>query len=218
VNKTSAKPTQFSFLETQHVLIADDHSFVRDLVSNFLLAEGALSAETAADFDETKALVKQKNFDILLLDYQMPGITGIAAIQELRTLSPETKILIFSGNINEATVSEALSMGAVGYIPKTMPAKTIISILSLVQDGQQFLPASFLQYQDRRAKVKQSLSAVETETLRKVATGATNKEIARDLNITETTVKMHLRVICQKLDVKNRTQAALLAHNYTLVD
>ncbi len=218
MNKTSAKPTQFSFLETQHVLIADDHSFVRDLVSNFLLAEGALSAETAADFDETKALIKQKNFDILLLDYQMPGITGIAAIQELRTLSPETKILIFSGNINEATVSEALSMGAVGYIPKTMPAKTIISILSLVQDGQQFLPASFLQYQDRRAKVKQSLSAVETETLRKVATGATNKEIARDLNITETTVKMHLRVICQKLDVKNRTQAALLAHNYTLVD
>lgn len=218
MTKTSAKPTQFSFLETQHILIADDHSFVCDLVSGFLLAEGALTADTAADFDETKALIEQKDFDILLLDYQMPGITGIAAIEELRQLSPETKILIFSGNINEATVSEALSMGAVGYIPKTMPAKTIISILSLVQDGQKFLPASFLQYQDRRTKAKQSLSAVETATLRKVATGATNKEIARDLNITETTVKMHLRVICQKLNVKNRTQAALVAHNYTLVE
>lgn len=218
MTETSAKPTQFSFLETQHILIADDHSFVRDLVSGFLLAEGALTADTAADFDETKALIEQKDFDILLLDYQMPGITGIAAIEELRQLSPETKILIFSGNINEATVSEALSMGAVGYIPKTMPAKTIISILSLVQDGQKFLPASFLQYQDRRTKAKQSLSAVETATLRKVATGATNKEIARDLNITETTVKMHLRVICQKLNVKNRTQAALVAHNYTLVE
>jgi DNA-binding NarL/FixJ family response regulator len=188
------------------------------MISTLLQSDGAFSVDTAPDFDQARRALEQRKFDILLLDYRMPGMTGILAIKELRECFPDTKILIFSGNICETLVAEALSLGAAGYLPKTMPANTIISILNLVNVGQRFLPASFQQYEADRNQVTETLSAVETEALIKVAQGATNKEIARDMDMTEVTVKMHLRSIYHKLKVKNRTQAALVARRYNMVE
>ena len=202
---------------TLSVLIADDHTLVRDMTSTLLMSGGEFEVETVADFAQAQEALSRRKFNILLLDYRMPGMTGIAAIKELHETAPDTKILIFSGNISESLVSEALTLGAVGYIPKTMPANTLISILNLVQAGQPFLPASFQQYESERSQATKALSPIETEALLRVAEGATNKEIARDLNISEVTVKMHLRSIYHKLNVKNRTQAALAARRYNMV-
>ena len=180
-------------------------------------SSGEFQVEAAIDLESTKQAMLKMHFDILLLDYVMPGMHGVDEIDRLLDIDPNTKIVIFSGNIPEILVAAALRKGAAGYIPKSVPANTLFGILSVINSGEVFLPASFKHFEAEQARIGEKLTLMENEVLSRIAIGLSNKEIARELNVTDGNVKMHVRAIFEKLNVKNRTQAALEAHRLSIV-
>lgn len=199
------------------VLIADDHYLVTDALSVFLGAEPNITVESAHTFEEAKEKVRTGNFDIALIDYRMPGVSDTSFVKELTAENPKTKILAFSGSIPDSLAMQIIDAGASGYIPKSMPARSIINIFGLVKSGQTFVPASLMKFANEKQKRIENLSELEYQIIEMVAVGSVNKEIARELDMPETSVKMHVRSIFSKLGVRNRTEAAIKARHYGIV-
>jgi DNA-binding NarL/FixJ family response regulator len=201
------------------VLIADDHQLVRDIISSFVSAQPDFLVSTAKNYQDAYTMLHEsETFDVVLLDVQMPGMTGIHCLEVLFSEFSDSSFVIFSGVASEHFVQEALEAGAKGYIPKTLPLKSLLNTIRLIASGEQFVPLSFLT-RDRREDVdaKFSLSKSELRVLRMVCVGMSNKEIARETELTEIIIKMHMRGICKRLDAKNRTQAAVIALREKLI-
>ena len=199
------------------VLIADDHYLVTDALSVLLGAEPNITVETAHTFEEAKEKIRAGDFDIAMIDYRMPGVSDTSFVKELIAENPKTKILAFSGAIPDSLAMQIIEAGASGYIPKSMPAQSIINILGLVKSGQSFIPASLMTFANEKKRTVANLSKLEYQITEMVATGAVNKEIARELDLPETSVKMHVRSIFSKLGVRNRTEAAIKARQFGIV-
>lgn len=201
------------YLEQTSVLIADDHQLVRDLLYVYISSQEEFSATVASSYDSTlEALETGQRFDIVLLDAQMPGMDGIVSIEKIIKQYPEPAVVIFSGTASSEYVHEALVVGARGYIPKTLPFKSLASALKLIASGEVFVPSAFSRTNlAQNQAMRFDLSENELTVLRKVRAGWSNKEIARHMVVSEVTVKMHMRAICLKLGAKNRTQAAVIA-------
>ncbi|MCP9482657.1 response regulator transcription factor [Shimia sp. CNT1-13L.2] len=196
------------------VLLADDHYLITDILSAFLEAESNISVDAAHTLEEAKEKLRAGKHDIALIDYRMPGVTDTSFVGELAKESPNTKILVFSGAIPDWLAMQIVEAGASGYIPKSMSAQSIVNIICLVKSGQSFIPASLMQFANKKQRSVESLSTLEYQITKMIATGAVNKEIARELNLSDTTVKMHVRSIFSKLDVRNRTEAAIKARHF----
>ena len=195
------------------VLIADDHQLIRDMISSFLSAQPGFSVSVAESYqDAYRVLHESEPFDVVLLDVQMQGMDGIRNVEVLVREFSGSSIVIFSGVASDQFVQDALKAGAKGYIPKTLPFKSLLNAIRLVASGESFVPSSFLT-KDRSEDVaaKFSLSESELSVLRMVCAGMANKEIAREMETTEVLIKMHMRGICKRLGAKNRTQAAVIA-------
>lgn len=196
-----------------NVLIADDHQLVRDMISLFLSAQPGFSVSVAESYQDVYTVLhKSEPFDVVMLDVQMQGMDGIRNVEVLVREFSGSSIVIFSGVASDQFVQDALKVGAKGYIPKTLPFKSLLNAIRLVASGESFVPSSFLT-KDRSEDVaaKFSLSESELSVLRMVCAGMANKEIAREMETTEVLIKMHMRGICKRLDAKNRTQAAVIA-------
>ena len=195
------------------VLIADDHQLVRDMIGAFIEAQPDFDITPVPSYDDALAILEGgKSFDVVLLDVNMPGMKGLECIETLVQKFPKTSIVIFSGIASDAYVKDALDVGARGYIPKTLPFKSLLNTIRLVASGEVFVPSSFLSAAAETGdEVNFGMSANELRVLRKVCAGLSNKEIARDMEMTEVTIKMHMRGICSKMGAKNRTQAAVIA-------
>lgn len=207
---TSFDPTDTTSIR---VLIADDHQLIRDMVGAFLLAQKNFSVMHADSYDNVSiVLLENDPFDVVLLDVQMPGMDGIRCIEKLVTEFPHTSFVVFSGSASNLYVQEALKVGAKGYIPKTIPFKSLLNTIMLVASGEIFVPSTFV-VNDRpeSSACKFDISEIELRVLRMVCAGMANKEIAREMGKTEVLIKMHMRGICKKLGAKNRTQAAIIA-------
>jgi DNA-binding NarL/FixJ family response regulator len=204
--------------EVLSVLVADDHDIVRDAVAHVISNELAVEVMTAKDKETVlQAIVESGPFSVLLLDIAMPGMASTSSVEEIVKANAPGAVVVFSGLVDEVFVRQAIMNGARGYIPKTLPLKSLCSTLKLIASGQIFVPFSPVEHASLDRKTPR-LSDKELSVLRLLVKGQTNKEIARALDSTEVRIKMHLRSICSRLNAKNRTQAALIAEQTGLVD
>ena len=192
------------------VLIADDHDLVRDTLAAYLQAEGIEHVYTAPDLDRALVMYDQMApFDLIFLDLNMPGMNGLDGLARMKALAGETPVAILSGNATPDIVQQAIAEGAAGFVPKTLPSRSIVSATTMMASGEVFVPFSIMTQQ--ADSVAARLSAREQSVLRGICEGKSNKEIARDMDLQEVTIKLHVKTLCRKLEARNRTHAAMIA-------
>ena len=198
---------------TVSVLIADDHDLVRDALAQALASDKRFSVTTADSYMAALAEIsKLGKVDVLLLDIVMPGMNGLKSIEDFVKVNADGAVVVFSGNIAPDFITQALALGARGFIPKTLPLKSLATAIHLIASGQIFVP--FVAYsppKEPEIEDLERLSLKELRILNHVSDGLTNKEIAWKVDVAEVTVKMHMRSICTKLKAKNRAHAAIIA-------
>jgi DNA-binding NarL/FixJ family response regulator len=197
------------------VLIADDHAVVRDGLAALLAkADGIEIVGTAADGAEAIALARSADADVVLMDLSMPNVDGVAATRALVAENPDARVVILTTFADQAKILDALNAGAAGYLLKdASPDEIVQAIRTVVTGGAPLDPKAARVLLDARnaAAPARELSAREREVLDLLATGLANKQIARQLGISDRTVKAHLTRIFQQIGVTDRTQAALWA-------
>lgn len=197
------------------ILIADDHDLLRDTLSSYLQAEGDFEVVLASDLDGALAVIASSGpFDIVVLDFSMPGMQGFEGLEAVLAVSDGRPVALMSGTAPSGVGQRALMLGAAGFMPKTMPARSLINAIRFMASGEQFLPleqgrGSFRN--ENASPFDERLTPREREVLKCLCLGLSNKEIARDLSLSEPTVKLHVKMVCRKLEARNRTHAAMLA-------
>ena len=197
-----------------NILLADDHDLVRDTIAAYLETVEDFKVLTAANLSEALELMRGLDaIDLLILDYNMPGMNGLEGLDRARAAYPACKVALMSGVANRDVANSAMARGANGFIPKSLTAASLVNAIRFVLSGEKFLPFDFGAVPDEAKAVGEfsKLSARELQTLEQLCIGLSNKEIARNLDIQEVTVKLHVKNLLAKLGVSNRTQAALLA-------
>lgn len=197
------------------ILIADDHDLLRDALASYFKAEGDFEVSLAPDLESALALIGDSNpFDIVVLDFSMPGMNGFNGLERAIAVSGKRPVALMSGTAPAGVGERALGLGAAGFLPKTMPARSLINAIRFMAAGEHFLPVD----QGRSAHDSQDagpfdqrLTPRETQVLKSLCMGLSNKEIGRDLSLSEPTVKLHVKMVCRKLEARNRTHAAMLA-------
>jgi DNA-binding NarL/FixJ family response regulator len=204
---------------TIRVLLADDHPVVREGLRGFLeLQEGVEVVAEAADGAAAVEQARAQRPDVALVDLVMPVLDGLGAIAGIREASPATRVVVLTSFAEDERVVAALHAGAAGYLLKDAHPKELVQAIRAAHAGQAPLaPAvtAAVVAEARHAPPPPSASAAlterELEVLRLLARGLSNKLIARELVVSEKTVKTHVSSILAKLGVRDRTQAALLA-------
>lgn len=199
--------------EQVRILIADDHQMVVDAIARLLERTGEFVTHAVGTLNDAILELGRAEYDLVMLDVRMPGITGLSSLEKLMAKAGDTKIVLFSGEADRRFVLGAVEMGVRGLIPKTMPLKALVSVIGLILSGQVFLPA------DVPAETPKSevLTLQEKKILNLVADGQTNKQIALQINSNEVNVKMYMRIICKKLDAKNRAHATMIARSLAII-
>ena len=213
------KMTDSNTTQRMSVLIADDHQLIREMVEMYLKSQPDITVSLADNLASTlEACEEAGGFDVVMLDLAMPGMAGLAGVEKVIAANGKKPVVLFSGNASRDTVNQAINLGAKGYNPKTLPAKSLTNAIRFVAAGEVFLPMSYLMDDDPTPEQQGwNLSAQETRVLKKLCEGKTNKEIAREMELSEVTIKMYMRSICSRLGAKNRTHAAMIANQHSLV-
>jgi DNA-binding NarL/FixJ family response regulator len=196
------------------ILIVDDHPVVRDGLMGML--SGRPDLEIAGEASDGQQAVEQSARlcpQVILMDLRMPVLDGVEAITRIRARQPEVHVLVLTTYDTDADILRAIEAGATGYILKDAPREDLYRAILATAQGQTYLsPTVASRLMDQlRAPAETALSPREVEVLEWVARGASNKEIARHLHLSEATVKSHLLHIFTKLGVNDRTQAVILA-------
>ena len=197
------------------VLVADDHAMVREGMAEMLsLNDDIEVVAQARDGREAVALAKRENPDVVILDVEMPVMGAQATLRRLQELSPPPKVVIVTVFAERRLVSELLGLGASAFLSKSASSQDLIStVLSVARasqhggDGDTVSVTIPREDFDALELAQSELSQRETEILRLVARGTSNREVARNLHISETTVKRHLANVYAKLGVHTRGEA-----------
>ncbi|MDQ3507140.1 MAG: response regulator transcription factor [Actinomycetota bacterium] len=199
---------------TVKILIADDHPVVRMGIRGMLDGEPDFEVVGEAENGgEAVEMVAKLRPDVVLMDLRMPNMDGVAATEKITKDHPETRILVLTTYESDADILRAIETGATGYLLKDTPKEDLFAAIRTVAKGESpFAPAVASRLMRRmRSPEEEALSAREIEVLNLVAEGASNKRIAKELWIGETTVKSHLLHIYEKLGVADRTAAVTMA-------
>ena len=212
------------------VLLVDDQSLFREGLRTLLSVQADIEVVAeAGNGEEALRQATQTRPDVVLMDLQMPVLDGVAATRRLRAELPESRVIVLTTFDNDEYVFEGLRAGAVGYLLKDAPSEKLVEAIRAAARGESFLQpsvaakviAEFARMSEqapiRPQPLVEPLSDRELEILRLIATGASNKEIASLLFIAEGTVKNHITNILGKLEVRDRTQAALKAKELRLI-
>lgn len=206
---------------TIRILLVDDHSVVRQGLRMFLGLDPDLEVVgEASNGAEGIELVRQLQPDVVLMDLLMPVMDGITAIQQLRKEFPDVEVIALTSILEDDKVVGAVRAGAIGYLLKDTQADELCRAIKAAADGQvQLSPqaAARLMREIKAPDRPEKLTERETDVLRLLALGRSNKEIASELVIGEKTVKTHVSNILMKLGLSSRTQAALHAVRIGLV-
>ena len=193
------------------ILVADDHPLMRDGIAALLASQADLVVVAlAADGYDAVAQFRDLRPDLCLLDLQMPGIDGVAAIVALRRIDPAARIIVLTTFGGDARVSAALRAGAAAYLLKDVLGAELVATIRAVCAGQQVIAPALKRELEAHA-VSDVLSSRELDVLRLAACGRSNRAIGTALAITETTVKTHMSTILAKLGASDRTHAVAIA-------
>ncbi|GAA5083064.1 DNA-binding NarL/FixJ family response regulator [Thermocatellispora tengchongensis] len=216
------------------VLVVDDQRLIRESIASLLdIQPGIAVAGTAGDGREAVERALELDPDVVLMDVRMPGMDGVEAVAVLRERAPRCRVVMLTTFDDEEYVVRALRAGAAGYLLKDLPARELAAAVRLAHAGvAQFDPAATARLAAALARPAPAtattpptataspdgvLTAREAEVLRLVAGGATNREIAARLHLSEGTVKNHISRILTRLDLRDRTQAAVYARDRGLI-
>lgn len=199
------------------VLIADDHPMVRDALGRTVLALVPMAQiSEAQNFSQVQARLAERP-DLLLLDIHMPGMCGVDGVRRLRQSHPLQRIVVASGDDDPQVIRQVLALGVAGFLPKADNANALMQALRLVLAGGTYLPAYALgDFRPGQAPPKADASGLtprQRQVLLLLMQGEPNKLIARALGLTEGTVKIHVAAILRTLQVRNRTEAVVVARN-----
>ncbi len=199
-------------------LIIDDHPLFREALQSAIgLAFSDADSLEARSIDEAlKALADNPVFDLALLDLNMPGTRGFEGLLELRTQYPRLPVVVVSGHEEARIISEALSYGVAGFIPKSAKKADLAAAITAVMSGEIYVPAGYDAPQNGHDNSKSellskiaSLTPQQLRVLQMLKQGLLNKQIAYELKVGETTIKAHVSEILRKLNVFSRTQAVI---------
>ena len=197
------------------ILIADDHDLLGETLSMFLASEGRIDTALASTLDDALDIIQgEKKFDLIMLDYSMPGMAGLNGLKRAMEASGGSPVALMSGIASRSVAEEALAFGAAGFVPKTLAAKTLVNVVRFMAMGEKYAPIDFMTADDPTVvpnPLAQKLSRRELQVLEGLSKGKSNKEIARDLDLQEPTIKLHVKTLYRKIGAANRTQAALIA-------
>jgi len=201
------------------ILLVDDHELFRDGLKLVVqqISDDVDIRECGNCAEAYRIIREDEGFDLILLDVDLPGISGMEGLEEFRKLDPCAPIVFLSGSDDSQMIRRALDMGVMGYIPKTLGSEIIIQALQLVLKGGRYIPDSVLSPTEPPFRTETVLTGRQKEILALLSRGKANKEIARILDITDNTVRVHISAIFQALKVNNRTEAALAALKQGLV-
>lgn len=211
------------------ILIADDHPLFREAIKSIVCEKfpGSNIFETASLHDAVDIVDQNPDIDLILLDLDMPGMDGLNGIVKLRNSHPEIPLGIISAEEDKSIVLQTIAYGAVGFITKSSVRENITLAISQILDGQVYMPADIIRNNEVSAapatktpasveptlKNTAYLTRKQLQVFQRMAKGESNKQIAYEMHIAETTVKAHVSAILHKLNVKNRIQAVLCASN-----
>ncbi len=209
------------------ILLADDHTLVRENLRDFLhgLAPDVVVLE-AATFPEAETIAsRHARLDLIILDLLMPGMDGLAGLRQMLKLKPKVPVVILSGSTRQRDIVGAIEMGAKGFVPKTISGKAMLNALRMILAGETYVPSAVLRAAAENDRdglrgdlvggaedgLAQKLTRRQQQVLDLLVMGHTNKRIAKELDLKEITVKIHLQSVFRKFGVSNRTQAVALA-------
>ena len=206
------------------IALADDHPIVRAALRAALASLGSDTRFLeASDAASTLAMVRSEpDIDLLLMDLHMPGVEGTATVRAIRERVPQLPVAVVSADEDATMVAELLRLGVCGFIPKSDSANVIVSAVRLILAGGTYVPPRLVNAARRDLPTAASggdddrlgLTGRQFDVLRLLGQGMSNKLIARELGITEGTVKAHLLAVFRVLNVRNRTAAAMAAQRY----
>ena len=206
---------------TIHVLIVDDHAVVRQGLKMFLMLDKELEiVGEAADGQEALIQARLLRPDVVIMDLIMPVVDGITAIKNIRSELPAIEVIALTTFLEDPLVVNAIKAGAIGYLLKDVQANDLCQAIKAAAAGQVQLSSQVtarLMHEIRMPDNPETLTDRETEVLRLLAMGKSNREISANMYLGETTVKTHVSNILTKLGVSSRTQAALFAIGIGLV-
>lgn len=205
------------------ILIADDHPLFREAITNVMYGSfpGCQTLETD-ELESTLALTRDRDdIDLILLDLNMPGMNGLHGLITLRNEAPMTPVVVVSAEEDKQIIMQAITYGAAGFITKSSPREEMSQALQQILAGNTYMPADVVQADtddnqpahSMDSDLFSSLTRRQLLVLERMSMGESNKQIAYNLNIAETTVKAHVSAILRKLGVHNRMQAVLCAGN-----
>jgi DNA-binding NarL/FixJ family response regulator len=194
------------------IIIVDDHKVVRDGI-RFMLSD-VPDIDIVSEADSASAmfqLIDEEPVDVVLLDIQMPGVTGLSALERLAKEFPQIRVLMLSMHDQPGYVRRAIELGAAGYLPKSASRDELVAAIQAASEGQTYIHGDLVEplISDLRpgAKPPGRLSPREHQVLQMIADGSENKQVARELGISEATVKTYVRGIFERLDVSSRAEA-----------
>lgn len=201
------------------VLVADDHVLLTEVLQSYFREESDIAVDAADTLNAALDKIRGKaGYDVVLLDLQMPGMEGLSSVEKVVEANNGRSVILFSGEVPKVFVLEAIQLGAKGFISKSLPLRTLTNAIRHISAGEIYVPPAFLLDNSvEDAGLSSTLNRKELQVLRGLVAGKSNKEIGRDMELSDVTIKMHVRSICAKLNVKNRTQAAMIATQRRMV-
>ena len=198
------------------ILVADDHDLVRDTIAAYLDSSDVEEVRTVATLQDAVSMARNSgSFDLVLLDYNMPGMNGLEGLDRMRAANEGRPVAILSGSATRDVANAALKAGAQGFIPKTLSARSLLTAARFMAAGEVYTPIEFMKPADGVGE--SILTRREQEVLEGICEGKSNKEIARDLDLQEVTVKLHVKTLSRKLEARNRTHAAMIGRDRGLI-
>jgi DNA-binding NarL/FixJ family response regulator len=215
---TTPRPTA----ETLRVLLVDDHDLFRTGLRNLLEEQGVQVIGEAADGQQAVRMVRELAPDVVVMDLNMPGMTGVEATRQVTTLAPLTRVVVLTISDQDEDVMNAILAGACGYLMKDSSIQDLMQGIRAAAVGESLISphiaAKVLQRmratgtsEQDAATIRAELSDREIEVLKLIANGKDNAQIAGELHISPKTVKNHISNILMKLQIDNRIQAAVYA-------